>query len=114
METSWRLIYSCLSFIIEVEAETLMIICAIMTSSESRKIGSFMILACGQRGQINKCGVISHALWVYIGILWALLFNLQVVSVANHREKLRMGGARKTIEPPNCVQLKKKQKLWGF
>lgn len=84
-----------------------MIICVIMTSSESKKINFFLILACGQRGQNNKCGVISHT-------LWALFFRVQVVSVAIHREKLRMGGAWKRTEPPNYVQLKKKQKLQGL
>lgn len=34
------------------------------------------------------------------------------MSFFSHRVKRRMGGARKIIEPPSCVQLKKDTKIW--
>lgn len=96
----------------EAEGVTLMITWAIMTRNDSRKIKTFSIKAGGQKVHNIKCEFISHVLWAIIVILWALFFILQAECCESDKENLKMGGARKRIEPPSCMKLKKECKLW--
>lgn len=89
-----------------------MITRVIMTQSDSRKIKTFSIKASGKREHYTKCDFILHVLWAIIGILWALFFVLQADCSESDRDNLKMGGARKRIEPHSCVKMKKECKLW--
>lgn len=51
-------------------------------------------------------------MWVDIGFIWAFFLGLKVMSFFSHIVKRRMVGARKRIEPPSCVQIKKDKKIW--
>lgn len=89
-----------------------MIISALTTLSVFRTANTLCSEKGGKREHNNQCEFISHALWVISYIFLSIALNLEIHCRENYREPEKMGGARKRIDSPNCVQLKNEKNLW--